>query len=230
MQTNLSPMYRCEDGNIVQFYEMAVPHEQRTLAEGRPVNFRALMARIQSPGMKNQIHHQEIHLLNDNGDIVRRKLSNTTRDKRRVYYDEMYAAQLRAYKEGREGTEALGTPLETYPKIDVGTAATLRANGVYTLEALKAVPDAQLESLGPQARLLRENVTKFLDSMTGNTALMQKNEELAKRLAELEAKFSANAAPVQTASAEAGVPEKKRRGRKPKSLIEAPPPVEAAAA
>lgn len=207
----LSPMYRCADGNLVQFYEMAVPHEQRTLAEGRPVNYRALMARVLSPGMKNQIHVQEIHLLDDAGKIVRRKLSNTTRDKARVYYDEIFKDQLRAYKEGREGTEALGTPLETYPKIDVGTAATLRANGVYTLEALKAVPDAQLEALGPQARALRENVTKFLDSMTGNVALLQKNEELAKRLEELEARFSASS--TETAP--------KRRGRKPKALIDA---------
>lgn len=205
--TELSPMYRCPDGNIVQFYEMAVPNEARSLGEGRPVIYRALMAKIRSPGMKNQIHEQEIHLIDDAGKIVRRKVSNTLRDKRRVYFDEIFKDQLAAYKEGRDGTEAMGTPLEQYPKIDVARAATLRASGVYSLEQLAAVPDAQLDQLGPHARQLRDDVKKYLDSMTGNTALREQLEALKAQVAALTA---AN-----------GAAEPARRGRPPKAAQEA---------
>lgn len=210
MQTNLSPMYRCADGNVVQFYEMAVPNQARTDAEGRPVNFKALMVLFRSPGVKNQIHHQEVYLKDETGRIVRRALVNITRDKKRVYWDEMLKDQLQAFREGTEGTEALGTPLEQYPKIDVAQAATFRAQGVHTLEQFRAVPDSQLDGLGPKARELRDGVTRYLDSMTGNSALQQQNAELAKRLAELEARMAA--APVPEAP--------KRRGRKPKATTQ----------
>lgn len=206
MQTNLSPMYRCPDGNLVQFYELAVPHEALTIREGRPIIWRALVALIRSPGMKNQIHHQQIHLLDDSGKIVRRELSNTTRDKARVYWDEIFRDQLKAFKEGREGTEAMGTPLEQYPKIDVAMAATLRANGVHTLEQLKAVPDSQLGDLGPQSRILRDNVIAYLDSMTGTSALKARNDEMAKQLAAMQA---------QIAELTAAHADKPKRGRRP---------------
>lgn len=188
---NLSPMYRCADGNIVQFYEMPVANEARSLAEGKAVFYRALMAVIRSPGMKNQIHHQEIHLMDDAGKIIRRKVSNLTRDKKRVHFDELFGDQLKAYREGITGTAALGTPLEQFPKIDVARAATLRANGVYTLEQLAAVPDAQLDALGPQSRHLRDSVIQYLASMTGNSALQGEVAELKRQIAELTASQNA---------------------------------------
>lgn len=191
IQTNLSPMYRCPDGNVVQFYEAAVPNVARTEAEGRPVNFKALMALFRSPGMKNQIHHQELRLSDENGKVIRRTLASITRDKKRVTWEELLRDQLRAYNEGREGVEALGTPLEQYPKIDVAMAATYRAQGIHSLEQFAAVPDAQLEGLGPKAREIRDGVKRFIESMSGNSALMQQNAELAKQLQAMQEQLAA---------------------------------------
>lgn len=182
---NLSPMYRTPEGNVVQFYEMAVPHEKLSEQTGRAVVWKAMMAIIRGPGMKNQEQHQQIYLHDEAGKQVKRALYRTTADKRRVYWDEVLKDPLRAYKEGREGT-ADGTPLENYPKIDVAQAAQLRANGVHNLEQLGAVPDAQLHTLGPHARDLRDGAARFLSSMTSNDAIRQQNAEMQRQLAEMQ--------------------------------------------
>ena len=149
------------------------------------------MALFRSPGMKNQIHHQELRLSDENGKVIRRTLASITRDKKRVTWEELLRDQLRAYNEGREGVEALGTPLEQYPKIDVAMAATYRAQGIHSLEQFAAVPDAQLEGLGPKAREIRDGVKRFIESMSGNSALMQQNAELAKQLQAMQEQLAA---------------------------------------
>lgn len=216
--SNLSPMYRCEDGNVVQFAEAAVPNTA-ALEQGATKFFKALIAIVRSPGMKNQIHHQEIRLYDEHGNVKRRALANVTQDKRRVYWDEIYATQLKAYEEGREGKDVLGTPLEQYTKIDVAMAANLRAAGVHTLEQFRAVPDSQLGGLGHQARELRESIARYLDSLSGNSDLRQQNAEMAKQLAEMQKRLE------EMASAQ---PERKKPGRKPKSQPQAEESAEAA--
>lgn len=207
MITNLSPMYRCADGNVVQFYEMPVPNDALSQTEGRAVVWKALMAIIRGPGMKNQEQHQQIYLDNEAGQRVKRVLHRMTGDKRRIYWDEIFKDQLAAYREGRAGTEALGTPLEQYPVIDVAIAASLRANGVHSLEQLRAVPDAALGDLGPRARELRDGAGRFLDSMTGNSALKAANDEMRRQLEEMQ-KQLAELSAAQAADKQAKVPTK----------------------
>ncbi len=209
---NLSPLYRCADGNVVQFGEMAVPHIAMTEKEGRPVFFRSFVAIFRSPAMKNQMHVQEIDLRDESGKIVRRKICQTNRDKTRLHWDEVLKDQIRAYREGREGTDALGTPLTMYPKIDVAMMATLKAAGVHTLEQLKAVPDAQLDGLGPQSRVLRDGAATFLDSMTGKNDLRAENADMKNQLAALA---------VQIAALTAAQAAPKKRGRKSKADLQA---------
>lgn len=187
MITNLSPMYRMSDGNVVQFYEMPVPNDALSQGEGRPVVWKALMAIIRGPGMKNQEQHQQIYLYDEKGKQVKRAMHRMTRDKRKLFWDEFFKDQLAAYNEGRSGTDATGTPLEQYPKIDVAQAAMLRASGIHSLEQLQAVPDTQLGTLGPAARELRDGAARMLDSMSGKDAMFSELQKLRAQVAELSA-------------------------------------------
>ena len=205
MITNLSQMYRCQDGNVVQFGEVAIPDEFRSQSEGRAVMHKGIMAIVRGPGMKNQEVHQLIEVRDEGGRIIKRPVYRTTRDRQRIHWDDVYKDQLKAWREQRQGTDALGTPLDQYPTIDVAQAAMLRNSGIHSLEQLSAVPDTNLDTLGPRGRSLRDGAKTFLESMTGNSALKAQIDALQAHLAAMAA---AQPAPA-------------KRGRKPKSETQA---------
>ena len=112
--------------------------------------------------------------------------------------------------DGKETTDALGTPLQLYPKLDVAMVASLKANNVHSLEALVAVPDAQLHMLGPNGRGIRDGAAEFLTALKGKTEAQAENAQLRKEMEELRAQMAALLATRE------GQPEPKKRGRPPK--------------
>lgn len=181
-----TPMYRTADGNVVQFWEKAVQNKVASAAHGRPIFYKALMARITSPAMKTQTPDQEVRLTDENGKIIRRKIRFVNADTGQVeHWDEHFRDQLRAFEEGR--TEVNGTPLDSYPKLDVAQIAMLKLQGIHSLESLAQVPDSQLANLGTGGRALRDGAKAYIDAARGNAPV----EQLAQKNAELEARLAA---------------------------------------
>lgn len=185
-----TPMYRTADGNVVQFWEKPVQNKVATANNGRPIFYKALMARITSPAMKTQTPDQEVRLTDENGVVIRRKVRYVNADTGQTeYWEDHFREQLRAYEDGRR-TDGNGTPLESYPKLDVAQIAMLKMQGVNFLEQLAIVPDSQLANLGPGGRALRDGASAYIEAAKGNAPmdrLAKENEDMKAELAALKA-------------------------------------------
>jgi hypothetical protein len=101
---------------------------------------------------------------------------------------EQYKELIDAYRNGREGTDVRGTPLQAWPRMTVSLVATAKAAGIYTVEALAALPDTRFAAFGPGARSLVEQAKAFCRAAAGNApteALAAENEQLRTDLADL---------------------------------------------
>lgn len=185
-----TPMYRTVDGNVVQFWEKPVQNKVATANNGRPIFYKALMARITSPAMKTQTPDQEVRLTDENGVVIRRKVRYTNADTGQVeYWEDYFREQLRAFEDGRK-TDGNGTPLESYPKLDVAQIAMLKIQGIHFLEQLSNVPDSQLGNLGPGGRALRDGANAYIEAAKGNAPmdrLAKENEDMKAELAAMRA-------------------------------------------
>ncbi len=180
-----TPMYRTADGNVVQFWEKPIQNKVASASAGRPIFFKALMARITSPAMKTQTPDQQIRLIDESGTVVRRSVRYVNADTGIMeYWEDYFRDQLKAYESGRAETN--GTPLDSYPKLDVAQIAMLRLQGINSLEALSTVADSQLGQLGPGGRSLRDGAKAYIDAAMGNAPmekLAQENEDMRAQLA-----------------------------------------------
>lgn len=102
----------------------------------------------------------------------------------------------RAFKdrETRGGGGAEGMPLENWPLITRSLALTFRAAHVRTVEALAAIPDANIDRFGSAGRELRKQAQAWLsDAKDGAEAarIASENENLKGQLASLQAQITA---------------------------------------
>lgn len=180
-----TPMYRTADGNVVQFWEKPIQNKVASASAGRPIFFKALMARITSPAMKTQTPDQEVRLTDENGFVIRRKTRYTNADTGAVEtWEDYLREQLKAYESGR--SESNGTPLDSYPKLDVAQIAMLKMQGINSLETLAGVADSMLGNLGPGGRALRDGAQAYIEAAKGNAPvekLAQENEAMRAELA-----------------------------------------------
>lgn len=188
---NLSPMYRVNEGTPqqprilgVQFFERPVQHKGRTAKEGRPIYFTALMCRINAPGMKNQVVDEEMELLDDNKQTVRRKLWMNDPNGNPIYYTDRFAESYTAWRKGIELVD--GTPLETYTKLDSAQIATLKHLEIHSLEALAGLNDSSLQQLGPGGRQMRDEAKNYLEAARGNAPISQLTAQIASMQEQME--------------------------------------------
>lgn len=90
----------------------------------------------------------------------------TTRKNERYYEFEQY---IEKFKRNNNQLELGGTPLKEWPRVTQGLVATLAAQGIYTVEQVSAIPDANLNVLGAMGgRELREQAIAFLAEAKGS--------------------------------------------------------------
>jgi len=173
------PKARPNDGkNLARFEWAAEKNENASAQQGRPVHERILRAVVVSPGMKNS----ETSIL-----IERQRLDGTTK----IYetHIENTPGLRDAYDQFRknQAPELSGTPLETWPALDVARIADLKALHIHTLEQLAALSDAGLAKLGMGARELQKLARARLEEAKGGAPL----EEAYRRIGELESELAA---------------------------------------
>jgi len=96
-----------------------------------------------------------------------------------------YAKYIADFKANHAQMEMGGTPLKEWPRISKGLAATLAAIGVFTVEQVSAISDANLTALGMGGRELRDQAAAFLEQAKGS-------EDTSKLVAELAAMKAEN--------------------------------------
>lgn len=114
---------------------------------------------------------------------------------------ERFAGQLKAFNENTAAADMTGTPLKEWPEISSTMAASLNAQGVYTVEALAALADNRLGVVGPDGRTWRTKAEAWLASTKDGGAAAryaaeleranEKNERLEAELQRLSATVAA---------------------------------------
>lgn len=90
---------------------------------------------------------------------------------------ERWPDEYRRFKEGQEEAQD-GTPLEQWPRMTRSRVYELKAVGVFSVEDLAALTDANLSNIGPDGRELREAAQAFMQADDG--------EEMRQRVAQAE--------------------------------------------
>ncbi|MFC3228788.1 hypothetical protein ACFOGJ_16205 [Marinibaculum pumilum] len=156
----------------VEFYRRTVQDNNRTSIEGRPVFDDKVYCRIFIPGDMKNVWDQPV------------------REKDKQRFPQQWAAFI------NDDDRPSGTPLHTltiiYPsEFRPADAETLKAQKVFTVEQLSALPDSAIKVLGPASRqwvkLAQDHLAKSDTSglKEENEALRSEMEELKAQMAEL---------------------------------------------
>lgn len=142
----------------VGFALLPLQNQAKSDTAGHPVFDDVEFVRIAVPGDRNSLFEQP-----------------ATADDRRRFPQ--------AYKYFKERNErpSEGMPIEQWPQVTRGQALTFRASHIHTVEALAEVGDSHLDTLGMDARGLREKAKAFI-AQAKDTALAHKQaSELQRR-------------------------------------------------
>jgi hypothetical protein len=170
---DIDGLYKSKDGAALRFFEE--PRQNNAASEkcGRPIFDQCLLVEVITPGQRESAPVFEL-------ERVFAEETGIGTPRRSAKYVE-YAEQIKAYRDGSESVEMRGTPLKAWPPITSGMAASCAHAGIYTVEALAALPDSRFSALGPGARSLVDRAKVFLDAAAGNApteALAAENAQL----------------------------------------------------
>ncbi len=223
-------LYTASDGSALRFFEDAKPNNAATERCGRAIFDQCLMVEVITPGQRESAPIFELE----------RKFADEVgiRNPRRSAKYAQYRPQIDAYLSGNESSDMRGTPLSSWPAASTSLVATAKHAGIFTVEALAALPDSRLSALGPGALSLRARAVSFLAAADGNAdseanaaellTAQGEIERLNKEVASLNERLTAALADVQRLSA-GGQPETPPPPPPPPP-VEAPlppPPIEA---
>lgn len=151
----MSRLYKTDTNAVVRFYETALKNNFQSEKAGKPVFDTAVMAEVITPGQSAST--LEV--------IIERKLTvpdNDGKEVIRTRYYHQFQKQYEAFKADSDQYSDTGMPIRNWAQIDRGTAETLAAQGVHTVEALASVSDSALQNLGTGARSLREKAQQYI--------------------------------------------------------------------
>lgn len=185
-----SPMMKAQEGDsivIVQFKWEGVQNTKATEENGRPIFDDVLKVYISTPGSKNQTATHEVERRFWTPDGEKPRIRENQQIKQR------FREQLRAWQDNN-AEELAGTPLRELG-ISAAQVEECKAAGIHTVETLAGLSDTNL-FMG--ARKLRDLANAYMEKAEGNaplTRLTAENDELKKRIEELEAKLEAKPKP-----------------------------------
>jgi hypothetical protein len=156
---------------VALFKQYAKPNELKTREAGRPIFDDIEIVEIRFPGMKDikvypatEFSHWDV--------------DPETGAQIKVTYAERFALQYRQFKARAHQTKS-GTPLDHALFLTEAKRAELRAQNVYTVEALAIVDGQELKNLGPGGRELKNAALEYIeDSKKNNAPAMQMQAEL----------------------------------------------------
>lgn len=154
-------LYQGPDGTALRFFERPTKNNFQSEKHGRPIFDTSLIVEVMVPGSRESTPEFEVERVYC--DEAGKDASGNRLVERSPKYVQ-YAAQIDAYKAQNGVGLAQGTPISQWPNVDTGTAATLKAAGIFTVEMLAGVQDGHLNNLGMGGRVLRDQAQAFLNS------------------------------------------------------------------
>ncbi|HBT70043.1 MAG TPA: hypothetical protein DEB63_19630 [Agrobacterium sp.] len=166
------------------FKTLSVINEAESKKKGRPVYDDQEICEIRFSGNKQTVGvfpaHEQSEWAED----------PVTNERVRITYAQKYNDQYKKFKAGA-AQAASGTPVEELPFLTQGKRLELKALNIYTAEALAALDGNNLKMLGMGGRELKNQAQTYLDNAAKGAdlaAVLSENDELRRRLAELEGK------------------------------------------
>jgi hypothetical protein len=171
-----------DDVLVALFKNHASLNEVKSREEGRPIYDDIEVVEIRSPGSRdfkvfpaNAFSHWQTH--------------PHTGEQTKVTYAERFVHQYQQFKRHAAQTKS-GTPLDYVPFLSEGKRAELRAQNIYTIEALAAIDGQELKNLGLGGRDLKNAAAEYIADTKANIApnmqLQAELEQLRARNAVLE--------------------------------------------
>jgi hypothetical protein len=166
------------DSTYLRYFYDSSHNQAASEAAGRALYDSVLMVDVISPGQ--QVSQPRIEIERIFSDQSRAALPTLPESIKSFKYRE-YAEYTDRFKSQEAGINLGGTPLKMWPRMDRPTVAMLASSNIFTVEALAAISDTNLQSLGFGGRELREQAIAWLDNAnaTGNTSkYVAENEKL----------------------------------------------------
>lgn len=151
------PQFKTLDGSALRMWRDAAKNNFLTEKYGRPIFDDVILVEVISPGSRDSSPVFE---------LVRTfaKEMDHPEPLRGIKYDEYkdYIAQF----ERSEDIDASmsGTPLGQWPEMTKTFVAALRAQNIFTVDALANLPDSKLMVVGPDGRTWREKAKAYIES------------------------------------------------------------------
>lgn len=189
-------IYSAGDGTALRFFYEPVKNNFQSEKAGAPIFDTSLFVEVITPGSTESMPKFEV----ERTYCEQAGLVNDARMVERSPKYEQYKQQVEAYKDKSGEFLTSGTPLTQWPVIDAGTAATLQARGIKTVEMLAGVSDGNLANLGTGGRVLRDQAKGYIDSRqfavpsaqmsATNANLMEENARLTSQVTDLNNRLS----------------------------------------
>ena len=173
------PAYRDPDDVLVVLFKyFAQENEAKSLEAGRPIYDDIEVCEIRAPGSRDVKVFPATAFSRWLDD------PHTGRQTKQTYA-ERFAHQYRQFKANAAQTKT-GTPLDHAPFLSEGKRAELKAQNLYTVEALADIEGAELKNLGPSGREMKTKAMEYI----AESKLAAPNKQM---VAELEALRARNA-------------------------------------
>ena len=187
-----------DDILVALFKFHGVPNDAKSFAAGRPIFDDVEVVEVRSPGSRDfkvfpatAFSHWYINPYSG--------------EQTKVTYAERFSHQYQQFKSRQAQTKS-GTPLEYAPFMSAGKVAEMRAQNIYTVEALAAIDGAELKNLGTGGRELKNAAMEYIADTKANVApnlqLQNELEQLRARNAILEEDLAAKKAREAKAESE----------------------------
>lgn len=180
MQMLPDPQYKTADGAALRIWRDTAQNRFLTEKFGRPIFDEVILVEVIAPGSGNSTPVFELERTFDEN-------MGHPEPLRGAKYEELkqFIEDFKKTENGVGDGSLSGTPLEQWSEMTRSLVATLKAQGVYTVDALAALPDGKLNVVGPDGRTWREKAKAYLENAKGGayaTELAAKVENLSTEL------------------------------------------------
>lgn len=159
------------DDNIVAIFKNhAVLDEVKSAQAGRPIYYDEEIVELHYPGSKNWSPHPAASFSHWGEDPL-------TGTQIKITYAERFRRQYQQFKAHATQTK-VGTPLQYAKFLTEARCAELRAQNVYTIEALAAIEGQELKNLGQGGRDMKNAAVEYLEETQRGAVNTQMAAEL----------------------------------------------------
>jgi hypothetical protein len=159
-----------DDSIVAIFKNVAVLDQAATLKAGRQIYTDEEHIELHYPGSKNWSAHPATSFSNWAIDPL-------TGEQVKVTYAERFSRQYQQFKAHATQTKS-GTPLVNAPFLTEARRAELRAQNIYTVEALAYIDGNELKNLGQGGRDMKNAAMEYIDTAQRGAVPLQMQAEL----------------------------------------------------